>query len=67
MPFNKEKCHIRVEVVPYMGHLLTKNGLTVAQEKVTAIRKMAAPTSKRKCKIHGNGELHREVQKEPNT
>ncbi len=65
MPFNKEKCHIRVEEVPYMGHLLTKNGLIVAQEKVTGKWQHQHP--KRNCKIHGNGELHREVQKEPNT
>ena len=40
LKLNPEKCHIRKEAVPYIGHVLTKNGLIADPEKIRAVQEM---------------------------
>ncbi|XP_015759420.1 PREDICTED: uncharacterized protein LOC107338702 [Acropora digitifera] len=41
---NKEKFKLRMSEVPYVGHLLTKDGLKPAPSKIEAIQKMSRPS-----------------------
>uniref|UniRef100_A0A674AFT5 ribonuclease H n=1 Tax=Salmo trutta TaxID=8032 RepID=A0A674AFT5_SALTR len=41
---NSEKLQLRLKEVPYIGHLLTSEGLKVDPGKVTAIKQMPRPT-----------------------
>ena len=43
---NRDKCKIRQKEVPYVGHLLTNEGLKVDPQKVKAVSEMPEPTSK---------------------
>ena len=47
---NKEKCKIRHTQVPYVGHLLTSEGLKIDPQKVKALQGMPAPQSKEDVK-----------------
>ena len=46
----KEKCKIRQTQLPYIGHLLTSEGLTIDPQKVKAVQEMPAPQSKEDVK-----------------
>jgi hypothetical protein len=46
LKLNKKKCKIRVEEVPYIGHILTSKGLKPDDEKVKAILQMPEPATK---------------------
>ncbi len=46
LKLKKEKCKIGVAEVKYLGHRLTKNGITPLPEKVEAIQRFAAPLNK---------------------
>ena len=41
---NKEKFKLRMTEVPYIGHVLTKDGLTPDPSKIEAIQKMSRPS-----------------------
>ncbi|KAL9953715.1 hypothetical protein ACROYT_G041171 [Oculina patagonica] len=43
LKLNPEKCHIRQEAVPYIGHVLTKDGLIADPEKIRAVQEMRQP------------------------
>ena len=43
LKLNKEKCKIRQTEVPYVGHLLTAEGLKINPQKVKAIHEMSEP------------------------
>ena len=43
LKLNKEKCKIRQTEVPYVGHLLTAEGLKIDPQKVKAIHEMSEP------------------------
>ena len=43
LKLNPEKCHIRKEAVPYIGHVFTKNGLIADPKKIRAVLKMRQP------------------------
>ena len=43
LKLNPEKCHIRKEAVPYIGHVLTKDGLIADPEKIRAVQEMRQP------------------------
>ena len=47
---NKEKCKIRQREVPYVGHLLTAEGLKIDPQKVKAIHEMPEPKTKEDVK-----------------
>lgn len=40
----KEKLHFRLNEVPFVGHIITKDGLKLAPRKIKALREMPAPT-----------------------
>ncbi|KAF7644166.1 hypothetical protein LDENG_00226580, partial [Lucifuga dentata] len=44
LKLNFTKCHIRQAQVPYLGHLLTADGLKPDPAKVKAVKRMAPPT-----------------------
>ena len=44
MKLNKEKFKLRMSEVPYVGHLLTKDGLKLDPSKIEAIQKMSRPS-----------------------
>ena len=46
LKLNEEKCKIRQMEVPYVGHLLTGEGLKIDPRKVQAIQEMPEPQSK---------------------
>ncbi|CAB4037831.1 Hypothetical predicted protein, partial [Paramuricea clavata] len=50
LKLNREKCKIRQREVPYVGHLLTAEGLKMDSRKVEAIREMPTPNSKEDVK-----------------
>ena len=50
LKLNKEKCKIRQTQVPYVGHLLTAEGLKIDPQKVKAIQEMPEPQSKEDVK-----------------
>jgi hypothetical protein len=50
LKLNREKCKIRQREVPYVGHLLTVEGLKMDPRKVEAIREMPTPNSKEDVK-----------------
>ena len=47
---NKDKCKIRQTEVPYVGHLLTANGLKIDPQKVKAVEEMPEPQNKKDVK-----------------
>ena len=53
---NKDKCKIGLTEIPYIGHLLSEQGVKPDPSKVDAIINMSGPTNKqtRFAKIHGN-------------
>ena len=44
LTFNKEKVHLRLKEIPYIGHLLTADGLKPDPKKVEVILMMPKPT-----------------------
>ena len=46
LKLNFEKCQIRQTHIPYIGHILTGDGLKPDPSKVQAIREMPEPTDK---------------------
>ena len=50
LKLNKEKCKIRQREVPYVGHLLTADGLKIDPQKVKAIDEMPEPKTKEDVK-----------------
>ena len=50
LKLNKEKCKIRQREVPYVGHLLTAEGLKIDPQKVKAIHEMPEPKTKEDVK-----------------
>ena len=50
LKLNREKCKIRQKEVPYVGHLLTAEGLKMDPKKVEAIQAMPKPNSKEDVK-----------------
>ena len=50
LKLNKEKCKICQTQVPYVGHLLTSEGLQIDPQKVKAVQEMPAPQSKEDVK-----------------
>ena len=43
LKFNAKKCRIRQEEVPYVGHVLSKDGLKPDPEKIRAVQEMKPP------------------------
>ena len=50
LKLNIQKCKVRQPVVPYVGHLLTPEGLKPDPAKVAAVREMPTPQSKEELK-----------------
>ena len=50
LKLNKEKCKIRQKEVPYVGHLVTAEGLKIDPQKVKAIDEMPEPKTKEDVK-----------------
>ena len=50
LKINKEKCRIRQTQVPYVGHLLTSEGLKIDPHRVKAVQEMPAPQSEQDVK-----------------
>ena len=50
LKLNKEKCRIRQKEVPYVGHLLTADGLKIDPQKIEVIQEMPEPESKEDVK-----------------
>ena len=46
LKLNFDKCHIRQSAVPYVGHLITADGLKPDPAKTEAVRSMPPPTDK---------------------
>jgi len=44
LKLNPKKCHFGCQVVEYLGHILTPNGLQPNPERVTAVKHFATPT-----------------------
>ena len=44
LTLNRKKVQLRKKSVPYMGHLLTNQGVAIDPKKVSAISEMEAPT-----------------------
>ena len=44
LKFNAKKCRIRQEEVPYVGHVLSKDGLKPDPEKIRAVQEMKPPS-----------------------
>lgn len=45
LKLNKQKLRLRQKELPYMGHILTENGLKADNSKIQAIQKMPSPLS----------------------
>lgn len=45
--FNREKCHIAVRTLSFLGHTFDKDGIKINSEKVEAIKKMSVPKDKK--------------------
>ena len=43
MPLNKDKLKLRLKEVPFMGHILTNQGVKIDPEKVKAVHNMPTP------------------------
>ena len=43
LKFNAKKCRIRQKEAPYVGHVLSKEGLTPDPEKIRAVQEMQPP------------------------
>ena len=43
LKFNAKKCKIKQEEVPYVGHVLSKDGLKPDPEKIRAVKEMKPP------------------------
>jgi len=57
LKLNYDKCLIRQQRVPYMGHILTANGLQADPRKVQAIVEMPAPQKRGREKILRTGTV----------
>ena len=49
LKLNHQKCLIKQPAVPYIGHLLTSEGLKPDPSKVAAVRAMPTPKKQRRC------------------
>ena len=45
LKFNAKKCKIKQEEVPYVGHVLSKDGLKPDPEKIRAVKEMKLPAN----------------------
>ena len=50
LKFNAKKCGIRQEEVPYVGHVLSKDGLKPDPEKIRAVQEMKPPQNTKELK-----------------
>jgi len=50
LKFNAKKCRIRQEEVPYVGHVLSKDGLKPDPEKIKAVKEMKPPQNTKELK-----------------
>ena len=50
LKFNAKKCRIRQEEVPYVGHVLSKEGLRPDPEKIRAVQEMQPPQNTKELK-----------------
>ena len=50
LKFNAKKCRIRQEEVPYVGHVLSKDGLKPDPEKIRAVQEMKPPQNTKELK-----------------
>jgi len=50
LKFNSKKCRIRQEEVPYVGHVLSKEGLKPDPEKIRAVQEMQPPENNNELK-----------------
>ena len=50
LKFNAKKCRIRQEEVPYVGHVLSKEGLKPDPEKIRAVQQMQPPQNTKELK-----------------
>lgn len=50
LKFNAKKCRIRQEKVPYVGHVLSKEGLKPDPEKILAVQEMQPPQNTKELK-----------------
>ena len=50
LKFNAKKCQIRQEEVPYVGHVLSKEGLKPDPEKIRAVQQMQPPQNTKELK-----------------
>ena len=50
LKFNAKKCRIRHEELPYVGHVLSKEGLRPDPEKIRAVQEMQPPQNTKELK-----------------
>ena len=50
LKFNAKKCKIKQEEVPYVGHVLSKDGLKADPEKIRAVKEMKPPGNTKELK-----------------
>ena len=50
LKFNAKKCKIEQEEVPYVGHVLSKDGLKADPEKIRAVKEMKPPANTKELK-----------------
>ena len=50
LKFNAKKCKIKQEGVPYVGHVLSKEGLKADPEKIRAVKEMKPPENAKELK-----------------
>ena len=50
LKFNAKKCRIRQEEIPYVGHVLRKEGLRPDPEKIRAVQEMQPPQNTKELK-----------------
>ena len=50
LKFNAKKCKIKQEEVPYVGHVLSKEGLKADPEKIRAVKEMKPPENAKELK-----------------
>ena len=50
LKFNAKKCRIRQEEIPYVGHVLSKDGLKPDPEKIRAVQEMQPPQNTKELK-----------------
>ena len=50
LKFNAKKCKIKQEEVPYVGHVLSKDGLKADPEKIRAVKEMKPPANTKELK-----------------